>query len=201
MRHRPVFIRHRVNRIEDIEGLNAGEGAEVDIRSDPCRKGSIILSHDPWTEGTDLAIWLKAYAKLPHKGPLILDTKEDGLEAQVERMVVSAGITEYFFLDTAMPTLIRRCVQQGIKQHAIRFSCYEPTVERFIGLASWVWVDCFFGEAMPPELVTAIARHFKICLASPELYGYPLDDSFAKLWPLADAICTDDPGIWLSLFG
>jgi hypothetical protein len=201
----PVFIRHRVNRVEDLAGLDPAEGAEIDLRSDPCRPRSILLHHDPWTAGTDLDAWLRAWARSPGRGPLILDTKEDGLEDVAERKAADAGVTDLFFLDTTVPTLARRVLSSGRANHAVRLSRHEPIegLEAFRRRAAWVWVDCFGGEPLAPEVVASAARDFRVCLASPELHGLPLDavDAFAGLWPLADAICTDDPGAWLRRFG
>jgi hypothetical protein len=212
----PVFIRHRVNRIADVAALRPGWGAEVDLRSDPCRPGSLHLSHDPWTRGDDFESWLTAFATGPARGTLVLNTKEDGLESRVLSLLADRGISDFFFLDTALPTLVRflapgptdltrRTTSEGETRFAVRVSSHEPpsASAAFRGRARWAWADCFDGEPLPPDVVASVARDFQVCLVSPELQGRPISDlrRFSGLWPHATAVCTKDPDAWTATFG
>ncbi|MBM4395930.1 MAG: hypothetical protein FJ087_09590 [Deltaproteobacteria bacterium] len=223
----PVFIRHRVNRIADVAALRPGWGAEVDLRSDPCLPGSLLLSHDPWTRGDDFEAWLAAFATGPARGTLVLNTKEDGLESRVLSLLAASGVSDFFFLDTALPTLvrfldsapptpvrlpdsarptpIRRPIAEGETRFAVRVSAHEPpsASATFRGRARWAWADCFGGEPLPPGVVEEVARDFSVCLVSPELQGRPIADlrRFAGLWPHSSAVCTKDPDAWIAAFG
>ena len=200
----PRFIRHRVNRIADLARLDAGEGAEVDLRSDAGRRGALHLSHDPWAPGDDFDVWLDAFAARADRGTLVLNTKEDGLEADVLRRLAARGIEDFFFLDTTPPTLVRWALGHGEARFAVRLSRYEPaaSLAAFRGRAAWAWVDCFDGVPLPADVVADAARDFRICLVSPELQGAPASalDAFAGLWPLADAVCTKAPDDWRRRF-
>ena len=200
----PRFVRHRVNRIADLAGLDAGDGAEVDVRSDAGRPGTLHLSHDPWVRGDDFDAWLDAFAARADRGTLILNTKEDGLEADVLRRLEARGIADFFFLDTTVPTQVRWALGQGEARFAVRLSRHEPpaSLAPFRGHAEWVWVDCFDGVPLSTDTVAEAARDFRVCLVSPELQGAPLSalDAFAGLWPLADAVCTKAPDAWRRRF-
>jgi hypothetical protein len=192
-----------VNTIEDLRRLKAGWGAEIDLRSDVNRR-ELHLSHDPFTRGTSFSDWLDEFAQLPERGPLILNTKEDGLEESILERLKAAGIRDYFFLDTAFPTLVRY-IQKGNPHFALRLSRYEPSAgfAPLAGRVEWIWVDCFGREPLPPDELEELKTSFRICLVSPELQGGATADfpRFKQLALLADAICTKDPIAWVSELG
>jgi hypothetical protein len=112
-----------------------------------------------------------------------------------------AGIDNWFFLDTALPTLVKHCKFNGNRKFAVRLSAHEPpqAIEAFRGHAAWVWVDCFKGEPVSPDWVASLKPDFKVCLVSPELQQQDLAANlmrFAGLYNLADAICTKKPEVW-----
>lgn len=194
------IIRHRVNRILDIDALDPAWGAEIDLRSDPCSPGSIRLCHEPYSEGDELDAWLGRFVARGIRGPIILNTKEDGLEARALELLARHGVEDFFFLDTAAPTLVAWTLFKDEVRFAVRASAYEPVegLAAFVGHARWAWVDCFGG--VPPEasLLQALAPNFKLCLVSPELQGRPLDsiEAFRSLLPYIDALCTKAPERW-----
>jgi hypothetical protein len=109
-------------------------------------------------------------------------------------------IQNFFFLDTALPTLVKWSLRNGEKRFACRLSAYEPieSVLPFAGKTEWLWVDCFDGIPMNNEAVKKLRKSFRICLVSPELQGVGLTDSFiASLRDVADAVCTKLPLRWL----
>lgn len=201
------YILHRQNQISDLQVPWDADvvGCEIDLRSDVHQRGAIHLSHDAWTQGDLFQDWLQIYASRKPSGPLILNTKEDGLETTAMELLKKVEVTKYFFLDTTLPTLIKNSLHLGIQKFAVRFSAYEPMelALQFQGKVDWVWVDCF---SQKPANVNAIKSlkdaGFQICLVSPELQGPPLGTlrNFEGLYSLADAICTKTPSLWRKTF-
>ena len=190
------IIRHRVNSIQELKGLKADLGVELDLRSHGPR---LVVSHDPEQDGDTLDGYLRAFAESRKDMPLILNTKEDGWERPVLDMLERLRLNKFFFLDLNPPTLIR-LARSGVRQIAVRVSEYESleTALRFKGLADWVWLDCFTGAPPAPALVSRLREAFRVCLASPELHGYeaPLISRFKSLAPLLDMVCTKHPDAW-----
>lgn len=193
------YIKHRVNQVPELHNIRSEWGVEIDLRSNIKAPNQILLSHNPWTEGPDFRDWLTEYCLRKIKGPLILNTKEDGLEEQAVKLLHQFGVQDYFFLDTAIPTLVKWTTVHHKAHFAVRLSSFEPIelCHRFSGLVDWVWVDCFNGIPLDPNLFEALTQ-FRLCLVSPELQGKPLETRrlFSQLLPRIDAICTKDPRGW-----
>lgn len=198
-RTRPAIIRHRINRVADLAGVDPAHGAECDLRRGP-RPGTVRLAHDPDEDGDDLGAWLDRFTARGRRGPLVLNVKEDGLEEWALGLVRQRGIEDFFFLDSQVPTLVRWTARRGERRFAVRLSRFEPpeAAGRFRGLAQWLWVDCFDGEPLPVEDARAASAGFRVCLVSPELQGAPREaiPRFADLLPLAEAVCTRHPDDW-----
>jgi hypothetical protein len=140
-------------------------------------------------------------------GPIVIlrsfNTKCDGLEPHIAALADKYGIGNYFFLDTALPTLVKLS-RAGIRKAAVRLSEYEPLdfAMRFAGLVDWVWVDCFTRLALDPRSYASIRKHFRICIVSPELQGHgraaigTYRELLRSMPP--DAVCTDFPAEWSS---
>jgi len=189
-----LLIQHRVNTVGELKDLPQSYGAEVDIRTWEDR---LILNHEPYVSGEDFETYLRSYSS-GRKGPLILNTKEDGLEDKLISLCSKLGIENYFFLDTTLPTTVR-LTKHGFKKVAIRASEYEPAAlaESFAGLAEWVWLDCFTGRVPSQELVQRFqALGFRVCLVSPELQKYPEEVVKAHASTRSDAVCTKFPKLW-----
>ncbi len=201
---RPAIIRHRVNRVADLDRVDPLHGAECDLRRGP-GPGRICLAHDPDEDGDDLGAWLDRFVALGLRGPLVLNVKDDGVEETALSLVSQRGIEDFFFLDSQVPTLVRWTLRHGEPRFAVRLSRFEPPewACRFRGLARWLWVDCFDGEPLPAEVVRDALPGFRVCLVSPELQGAPRGAiaRFATLLPLADAVCTRYPEDWERLLG
>lgn len=194
------FVRHRVNLTDELLILPKHYGAEIDCRSDD--SGRIILNHDPFLPGENLEFWLKNF----EHGTLIVNVKEDGLEGRITAIMKEHQISDYFFLDQSIPSLVgKQPITQG--RSAIRLSEYEPLnqVRLFQGICSWVWVDCFSGVPRAKDEIQLIADWgFKICLVSPELQGYSSEliiDEFASHYApvanLINTVCTKYPDRWI----
>ena len=192
------FISHRRNTIEELQATPREYGVEVDIRSD---HGQLLIHHDPFAKGDDFEEWLKHY----QHGTLILNVKEEGLEARLIDLMKQHKIEDYFFLDQSFPFLIKWS-KLGEHHCAVRVSEFE-SIETALSLAGkidWVWVDCF--TKFPLAGIDAKRLQdagFKLCLVSPELQGRPADSAIPELAKLlnerhitADAICTKNPELW-----
>ena len=192
------IICHRRNTIESLVKTDSCYGVEIDLRSDGSK---IILQHDPFVAGEDFDKWLQHYSH----GTLILNVKEDGLEPVVEKLLHENGITDYFFLDQAMPTLIARS-RAGKSKAAIRVSEYESvsSARYFSSVVDWVWIDCFTCFPLTLKDVKDLkACGFKLCLVSPELQGrssdHEIQDYVKEIMSLDcqfEAVCTKRPEWW-----
>jgi len=189
-----LFIQHRVNTAAQLRQTPIEYGVELDLRD---RGERLILQHDPFGDGEDFETYLADYR---HR-LVILNVKSERIEHRVLESIKRAGVTEYFFLDCSFP-MIRALVALGERKIAVRFSEFEP-IESALALAGkidWVWVDCFTRMPLTPDAYSALRKHFKLCIVSPELQGRPTDSipAFAaELRPYPfDAVCTKAPAIW-----
>lgn len=190
------LIAHRVNTLEQLRQTPSELGVELDLRD---RGGRLILQHEPFSNGEDFAPYLQEY----QHGTMILNVKSERIEHRVLEELQGAGtVRDYFFLDCSFP-MIRTLVEQGEHRIAVRFSELEP-IEGPLSLAGevdWVWVDCFTRLPLDDETYPRLKAHFKICIVSPELQGYPLDRiaEFARQMRgyEIDAVCTKRPDLWL----
>jgi hypothetical protein len=192
------IIAHRLNTLEALQASSTVYGVEVDIRSMGDR---LVIHHDPYVQGEDFDRWIDAY----RHGTLILNVKEEGLEARLLKSMLRRGIERFFFLDQSFPFLIRTS-GQGERRCAVRVSEYE-SVETALSLAGridWVWVDCFTRFPLSrPDLDRLKDAGFRLCLVSPELQGWPASEGIAKMRELFeaegivfDAVCTKRPELW-----
>lgn len=192
------FIAHRRNTIDELKATPREYGVEVDIRSD---NGKLVIHHDPFAKGDDFEEWIKHY----EHGTLILNVKEEGLEARLIDLMKHYQINDYFFLDQSFPFLIKWS-KLGEHHCAVRVSEFESieTALTLAGKIDWVWVDCFtqfpLSELDAKRLQDA---GFKLCLVSPELQGRSAESAIPELAMLlrkrhisADAICTKKPELW-----
>jgi len=199
-----IYVQHRVNEIQQLTKANSGYGCEIDLRSDVSHNGHIHLSHDPFTVGDSFDDWAQLYAKNKFQGPLILNTKEDGLEDYALEIIQRHQISNFFFLDTTIPTLVRRTHDNHESHFAIRLSSFEPLelANLFRSRVEWVWADCFFGIPLNIQLLKSISKDFKVCLVSPELQtgDISLIETFAtQLKDTVQAVCTKRPDLWEKL--
>ncbi len=197
------FIRHRINTIGELRAVDVTHGCEIDLRTNVTEKGSLHLSHDPWIYGETFDKWLSVFIDRKIQGPIIFNTKEDGLEEHVISLCKTLNFENYFFLDTAAPTQIKFLNSSLCHHFAIRVSRFEGVeyLNQFKGKVSWVWVDCFEGAPMDANILKEIAESFKICLVSPELQKAPKEQisNFKALYSLATAVCTKHPELWKNL--
>ena len=192
------FISHRRNTLSELQATDSKYGIEVDIRSEGDR---LIIHHDPYVAGESFDEWIDAY----RHGTLILNVKEEGLEARLIALMQSKGITDYFFLDQSFPFLVKWS-KVGEHRCAVRVSEFE-SIEMALTLAGkvdWVWVDCFTRFPLREHDAKRLKdAGFKLCLVSPELQGRDANVEIPQLASLlkkrnimADAVCTKRPDLW-----
>ena len=191
-------IAHRRNTVAELEATPGHYGIEVDLRSQGER---LVIHHDPFVDGVDFELWMKFY----RHGTLILNVKEEGLEARLIATMRRYAIDDWFFLDQSFPFLVKWS-SNGERRCAVRVSEFE-TIDTALALAGridWVWVDCF--TRFPIDGTTARRLQcagFRLCLVSPELQGRPAEREVPALRSLlrregivAEAVCTKRPDLW-----
>jgi hypothetical protein len=189
-----LLIKHRVNTLQHLRAVPPEQGVEIDIRD---VNGEMCCTHDPFTAGEPLRHVLSGYAH----ALAIFNVKTDGLEQHIIKLAAEMGVSSYFFLDCANPSLVA-LVRKGFSKVAVRYSEYEPIefALAFHGKAEWVWVDCFSHLPLDAASHQRLRRSFKICIVSPELQGHPrqrIQEFRQTLRELpVDAVCTDFPEDW-----
>lgn len=192
------IIAHRKNTVADLRESPTRYGVEVDIRSQGDR---LVIHHDPFVDGESFDDWIAEY----RHGTLILNVKEEGLEARLIELMRAHSIEDYFFLDQSFPFLVKWS-RQGVHRCAVRVSEFE-TIETALTLAGkvdWVWVDCFTRFALTGDEARRLREAgFKLCLVSPELQGRDPATEIPALQALltergirAEAVCTKQPRLW-----
>ena len=192
------IIMHRRNTLAELDATPTVYGVEVDIRSQGNR---LIIHHDAFVNGNAFDEWLDVY----RHGTLILNVKEEGLEARVIELLKARGISDYFFLDQSFPFLIKWS-KAGEHRCAVRVSEFESidTALTLAGKVDWVWVDCFTRFPLTGEDAWRLQdAGFRLCLVSPELQGREAQKEVPELRTLvaerritADAVCTKRPDLW-----
>ena len=192
------IIAHRKNTIAELSQTPSQFGIEVDIRS---WGEGLTTHHDPFVKGEDFSEWLKHY----QHSLLILNVKEEGLEARLIELMKKHGIENYFFLDQSFPFLVK-WAKLGEKRLAVRVSEYE-SIDTALSLkdkVNWIWVDCFTRFPLNANTAKQLKEaNFKICLVSPELQGRNAELEIPALQKLLkaenitpDAVCTKRPDLW-----
>ena len=192
------IISHRRNTSQELNDTPCIYGVEVDIRSKGDR---LFMHHDPYIDGESFEEWIAGY----QHGTLILNVKEEGLEARLIAIMQAKGIDDYFFLDQSFPFLIKSA-NLGEHRCAVRVSEFESieTALSLSGQVDWVWVDCFTRFPLSAEDAQRLQHAgFKLCLVSPELQGREaateipaLSRILAERNIVADAVCTKRPDLW-----
>jgi hypothetical protein len=197
------LIAHRRNRIDELLATDPKYGIEVDIRSQGPR---LVIHHDAFVEGESFDDWIAAY----RHGTLILNVKEEGLEARLIEIMKARGIEDWFFLDQSFPFLVKWS-RAGERRCAVRVSEFESieTAMTLAGKVDWVWVDCFTQFPLSGADAQRLQRAgFRLCLVSPELQGRPADTEIPALARLLaergirpEAVCTKRPDLWEQVTG
>lgn len=192
------LIAHRRNTVAELRATDPRYGVEIDIRS---RGSDLILQHDPFANGERVSDWLEHY----RHGTLILNVKEEGLEASLLALMTQKGIEDFFFLDQSFPFLVKWS-QAGERRCAVRVSEFE-TIDTALSLAGkvrWAWVDCFTRFPLSQQDAQRLQQAgFRLCIVSPELQGRDPQCEIPGLAHLLGeraivpaAVCSKRPDLW-----
>lgn len=190
----PRLYQHRINTIERLSAVPSNHGIELDLRSSG---DDVLVTHDPFTSGPRIEEFF------PHIGarPCIFNVKTEGIEERVRALASQHEIGDYFLLDCSVPAAVK-LARAGEDRFAVRYSEMEPEagLEPWIGKARWIWVDCFTEYPGTAATWERLARHFRLCLVSPELQGHDDDTAERLRASLLDrpfhAVCTKLPARW-----
>ena len=196
-----IIISHRRNTIAELVNTEKKYGVEVDIRTN---NNELIIHHDPFADGENFEEWLNYY----NHDTLILNIKEEGLEARLLDLMKSKEINNFFFLDQSFPFIVK-WMKQGMTKSALRFSEYESvyTALSLKDQVDWIWVDCFNVFPLSKEDYSRLKEaNFKLCLVSPELQGRDSVDEIIEIHKYLednlmniDAVCTKKIHLWEQL--
>lgn len=184
-----MIIWHRINTIEELKHIDSEDGVEIDVRSN---KGIPYLSHYIDEDGILFEEWLKHYEL---KGTLVINVKEEGLEAIIIDLLNKYNITNYMFLDEPFWYLLNSSRNLNNKNFAIRVSKFESveTALKSRELSDWVWYDYFDDYINIDDIHKLNEVGFKVIMPSPELvnstkdYEHILKENNITIW----AICKD----------
>ena len=203
------FIRHRINTLEQLHGLDLTDGAEIDIRY---HLDELVLHHDAFQlDPQELLTFELFLSNWDCKGTLILNLKSEGIEDKCIELLQKYKISNWFFLDMSMPFFVKYALFAkdnnipGFSSANLcaRFSDYEPLeyALSFSSMIEWIWVDTFESFPLDSNAYNKIAtNNLKICLVSPELQGQSVDNIKLMKAEISKfnvhSVCTKYPELW-----
>jgi hypothetical protein len=192
-----ILVRHRINSIDELRNIHSDYGVEIDLRT---FGQELILEHEPFKSGVKLSEWIKYYN---HKY-LIVNLKEDGLEAKTIEILNDYGIRNFFFLDQSFPSLYK-LTRIAPEFCSARVSDFEPISTALSLKPGWIWFDSHSGDwdYLLDAFIALEKQNIKTCLVSPELQRVDSDIELNNLKNIIkemsinfDAVCTKLPHIW-----
>ena len=163
--------------------------------------GEIILQHDPLEDGDKFVDWITHF----NHQLLVLNVKEEGLEAKLIPILKNYNVDSFFFLDQSFPSLYKMS-QSSPQLVSIRASDFEPISSSILLKPGWVWLDSHSGnwEYLIESMHRLKETKIKTCLVSPELQRQDSSEELVKLKTMLkekllefDAVCTKFPDYWL----
>lgn len=193
-----LICAHRINSSSVLTAVPARFGVEIDLRSSG---SSLVLEHDAFVSGPRFEDWLDYFN---HRF-IVLNTKEEGLEREIMRLLGDRGIDDWAFLDQSFPFMVRT-LREGETRTMVRLSEYESieTIEALPVAPRWVWVDSFTGVLPDPRTLRRLSDGgFRLMAVSPELQGRDFEagqrqlvEVFVKAGVPLDGVCTKRPEEW-----
>jgi hypothetical protein len=189
-----IFVKHRVNEIEELAELRDGDGVEVDVRDGA---KTLVVSHDPFAAGAPrFREWL---CHLGHQCPLlVVNVKCEGIVDHALAMAWGhEKVAEAVVLDCPPPELGRRLDEGRAEPCMARYTRTEPAPLFLAGQVDWIWAE----RPARYKVQELRANGFKVCLCSPEvLPGGDPDEipEWAEMFAAdqLDAVCTKAPARW-----
>ena len=191
-----IIVEHRKNLKTELNLVSKNHGVEIDLR---LSHGDLVLAHDPYSPGEKFSDWIQEF----DHALLILNVKEEGLEEIILKELSAKPINNYFFLDQALPSVIRSIkLKHSVAARISEFEKFTWTSEI---APSWIWIDCFSGnwDFLDQELERISKLSIKTCLVSPELQGRFDHSETMNLKSILnnhnyvpDAVCTKESSKW-----
>lgn len=142
-----------------------GFGIETDIRD---HAGELLIAHDiPRGDEPRLVDVLALWRETSCTGPLALNIKADGLQAQAAQALVPYPELEHFYFDMSIPDTLG-WARQGSPFY-LRLSEYEPVLAPIAGCAG-IWLDAFEACWYDARLLGALLDRHPVCVVSAELH-------------------------------
>jgi hypothetical protein len=209
-----VIFKHRQNNANEWV---KNDGVELDVRLHG--KDNILLSHDPidYDIGFDLNASLMAclYNNEDLPKSIIVNVKTSGAEEIVAGDLSTAGVYDFYFLDSQIPDILRLSKLDEFKgKFIIRVSDVESYNEEFMKRIQpkYIWADWSNFENFDADLydhfINTLTRQInddqELIIVSPELYN--LDYSY--LIPTVaeiitrhghSSVCTKNKTLWEEL--
>lgn len=192
----PLLFKHRINSLDGLASIPAGQGVELDFR---VGGDAIVVAHDPFQSGVTMDEYL---ARLGDR-PAILNVKCEGILDAVLESCKRHKVENFFFLGLGLSDTVK-LIQAGETRVANYFSEYHHPEEPFAwaGKVDWLWMDCFGDYPSDADGWARLSEKFKLCVGSPELYGHP-EARRDELTAIAQsrtfhAVCSKRESPWLN---
>ena len=178
------------------KSFSLGFGTETDIRD---FRGKLVISHDIANEKSILVEdFFRLYNQFDKNLPLALNIKADGLQNELENLLMKFKINNYFVFDMSIPDTL------GYLKKGMNIFTRESEHEvnpAFYTASKGVWLDEFDEHWIKPQVIdNHLNNNKQICIVSPELHkrswekewvGYKKNYDLHK--SLNVHICTDMP--------
>lgn len=195
-----LIIAHRINTPDALRAVPPAYAVEIDLHA---YGSELVVHHDAFEKGVGFDEWLEAY----QHALIVLNIKEEGIEAAVLEKMRERGISSFFLLDVSAPMLYQ-LTQKGERRVAVRVSSYESaqTALALAGKAEWVFLDVLSKDENFPltqdEYQALKNAGYKLCLVSHDVWkrdatlvtrqrAFLEKNGFA-----VDAVLTKNPALW-----
>ena len=149
---------------------------------------------------------MKDYLKYYRHSGLILNVKEEGLEAAILKILKELEIDNFFFLDQTLPYMLT-LLNSGESRTSHKYSNIESIENLHLiqPKPQWVWVDSWNGDWGHLQSLKDIKLlGYKVCICSPEVHGRNSELELVKLHEIVrnelinvDAVCSKYPEKWV----
>ena len=186
----PIFIAHRINKVNDLLKVNPKDGIETDIRD---FNKKLVLSHNPYKNSEKF----KKFIKFTKRRLIFLNIKSYGIIKDILKIVKNKK--NIYFLDLAFSEIDYLINKKLSDKIVLRFSIYEKfdLQKKYFKKIDWIWYDFFKNKYISKKEYLYLNKFKKkICIVSPELLNKSKQDVIKLIKHLnknninVDAICT-----------